>query len=508
MENTERRIFGHSPGLFVLFATEMWERFSFYGMKALLIFYLTKYHLFTDDAGNILVGSYAAMVYAFPVIGGYVADKYLGFRKAVLLGGILLVLGHLGMAFEGSAASRDAAGVVTQDNFALQVFYFSMALIIVGVGFLKGNISSIVGSLYEEGDDRRDSGFTIFYMGINMGSFFATLLCGWLGEKFGWNYGFGAAGIGMFFGLMVFMWGQKYFKGKAEPPDLAYLQTSVFGGISREWVIYILAILFVFVSWGIVQNHTIVEMILIAASIAALVRIIYFAINKATKIERDRLFVLTILIIFSVIFWALFEQAYTSMNLFADRVIDRTVFGRELPASWFLSLNALFIILFAPVFAWIWVELEKFNKNPNALNKFGLGIVLAGIGFGFLVLGCKGVSEGGQVAPIYLVLAYAFHSWGELCVSPVGLSSVTRYSPVRIVGFMMGVWFLATAGAEYIAGLLAKIASVDTSAPDSANGAVGAYENLFSILFYMGLIFGGVLLAITPFLKRFLHDKE
>jgi POT family proton-dependent oligopeptide transporter len=345
-------------------------------------------------------------------------------------------------------------------------------------------------------------------MGINMGSFFATLLCGWLGEKFGWNYGFGAAGIGMFFGLLVFMWGQKYFKGKAEPPDLAYLQTSVFGGISREWVIYILAILFVFVSWGIVQNHTIVEMILIAASIAALVRIIYFAINKATKIERDRLFVLTILIIFSVIFWALFEQAYTSMNLFADRVIDRTVFGKVLPASWFLSLNALFIILFAPVFAWIWVELEKYNKNPNALNKFGLGIVLAGIGFGFLVLGCRGVSEGGQVAPIYLVLAYAFHSWGELCVSPVGLSSVTKYSPVRIVGFMMGVWFLATAGAEYIAGLLAKIASVDTSAPDSANGAVGAYENLFSILFYMGLIFGGVLLAITPFLKRFLHDKE
>jgi proton-dependent oligopeptide transporter, POT family len=508
MEITERRILGHSPGLFVLFATEMWERFSFYGMKALLIYYLTKYHLFSDDAGNILVGSYAAMVYAFPVIGGYVADKYLGFRKAVLFGGILLVLGHLGMAFEGTAASRNAEGVVTQDGFALQVFYFSMALIIVGVGFLKGNISSIVGTLYEEGDDRRDSGFTIFYMGINLGSFLATLLCGWLGETYGWNYGFGAAGIGMIFGLIVFMWGQKYFKGKAEPPSASYLQEKVMGVLSKERLIYILAILFVFVSWGVVQNHTIVEIILIGASIIALVRIVYYAITQATKIERDRLLVLTVLIIFSVIFWALFEQAYTSMNLFADRVINRTVGETELPASWFLSLNALFIIIFAPVFAWVWVKLEKFKSNPNAIIKFALGILLAGIGFGFLVLGCKGVSDGGKVAPIFLVLAYVFHSWGELCLSPVGLSSVTRLSPAKIVGFMMGVWFLATAGAEYIAGLLATIASIDTSGPSEMTDAVSAYENLFTILFYMGLIFGGILLALAPFLKRFLHEKE
>lgn len=508
MEVTDRKILGHSPGLFVLFATEMWERFSFYGMKALLIYYLTKYHLFTDDAGNILVGSYAAMVYAFPVIGGYVADKYLGFRKAVLFGGILLVLGHLGMAFEGSAASRSSEGVVTQDGFALQVFYFSMALIIVGVGFLKGNISSIVGTLYEKGDDRRDSGFTIFYMGINLGSFLATLVCGWLGENYGWNYGFGAAGIGMIFGLVVFMWGQKYFKGKAEPPNASYLQEKIMGVLSKEWLIYLLAILFVFVSWGVVQNHTIVEIILIGASIIALVRIVYYAITQATKIERDRLLVLTVLIIFSVIFWALFEQAYTSMNLFADRVINRSVGGSELPASWFLSLNSLFIIIFAPIFAWIWVKLDKFKANPNAIIKFALGILLAGIGFGFLVLGCRGVSDGGKVAPIFLVLAYAFHSWGELCLSPVGLSSVTRLSPTKIVGFMMGVWFLATAGAEYIAGLLATIASIDTANTSMMTDAVPAYENLYTILFYMGLIFGGILLALAPLLKRFLHEKE
>jgi POT family proton-dependent oligopeptide transporter len=280
------------------------------------------------------------------------------------------------------------------------------------------------------------------------------------------------------------------------------------GILSKERLIYILAILFVFVSWGVVQNHTIVEIILIGASIIALVRIAYYAITQATKIERDRLLVLTVLIIFSVIFWALFEQAYTSMNLFADRVINRTVGDTELPASWFLSLNALFIIIFAPIFAWVWVKLEKFKSNPNAIIKFALGILLAGIGFGFLVLGCKGVSDGGKVAPIFLVLAYVFHSWGELCLSPVGLSSVTRLSPAKIVGFMMGVWFLATAGAEYIAGLLATIASIDTSGPSEMTDAVSAYENLFTILFYMGLIFGGILLALAPLLKRFLHEKE
>ena len=508
MPNSHSSFLGHSPGLFVLFATEMWERFSFYGMKALLIYYLTKYHLFTDEAGNLLVGSYAAMVYAFPVIGGYIADKYLGYRKAVVLGGILLVLGHLGMAFEGTAATRGEDGLVIQDEFALQVFYFSMALIIVGVGFLKGNISSIVGTLYEEGDDKRDSGFTIFYMGINLGSFLSTLLCGYLGETYGWNYGFGAAGIGMILGLIVFINGQKYFEGKAEAPDPQFLKTKKIPGLTNENLIYLLAILGVFVSWSVVQSHTIVEMILISASIAALLRIVYYAATEATEIERDRLIVLTVLIVFSVIFWALFEQAYTSMNLFADRVIDRTVGGEELPASWFLSLNAMFIIIFAPVFAWVWVRLDQMHANPNPIIKFALGIILAGLGFGFLVLGCKDVNEAGKVAPLFLVIAYMFHSWGELCLSPVGLSSVTKLSPVKIVGFMMGVWFLATAGAEYIAGLLASIASIDTSAPNEGNGAVSAYQNLYNILFYMGLIFGGVLLAMAPFLKKLLHEKN
>ncbi len=499
---TQREFLGHPIGLFVLFGTEMWERFSFYGMKALLIFYLVKYHLFSDTAGNLVVGSYAALVYALPVLGGYLADKYLGFRKAVIFGGILLVLGHTGMAYEGNAAIKLASGVVERDEPALQVFYLSLSLIIMGVGFLKANISSIVGELYSKGDKRRDSGFTIFYMGINTGSFMATLLCGWLGETYGWGYGFGAAGIGMLLGLITFVSGQKYFKGKAEPRDKALLQQKVFG-ISRENLIYILSILGVFVVWQMVQRHNVVEALLMIAGAASLLYIVWYMIVKSNPIERNRLLALTILIIFSVIFWALFEQAYTSLNLFADRILDRIVWGYQIKASAFLSLNALFIILFAPVFAWLWVRLDKRNLNPNAAVKFSIGILLAGLGFGVLVLGGK-LSGAGQVGIIWLVLTYMLHTWGELCLSPVGLSYVTKLSPAKIVGFMMGVWFLATAGSEYIASLLANIASIDTHAGNVADVALAkeSYLNLFEKLFYTGLIFGAVLLILSPFIKK------
>src|SRR5690606_29639334 len=229
----EAQFFGHPKGLFILFFTEMWERFSFYGMKALLIFYLVKYHLFADEDGSILVGSYAALVYALPVLGGYLADRFLGFRKAVTFGGILLVLGHIGMAYEGNAAVSMADGTIQRDTQALQIFYFSLSLIILGVGFLKANISSIVGELYKKGDSRRDSGFTIFYMGINIGSWFATILCGYLGEAYGWGYGFGAAGIGMIAGLITFVLGKKYLLGKGEPKDPEYLKKKVFLGLDR-----------------------------------------------------------------------------------------------------------------------------------------------------------------------------------------------------------------------------------------------------------------------------------
>ena len=500
--------FGHPKALFILFFTEMWERFSFYGMKALLIFYLTKYHLFSDDSGNLLIGSYAALVYAVPVIGGFIADKYLGFRKAIVFGGIMLVLGHLGMAYEGNAATQSITGEITRDNLALQIFYFSLALIILGVGFLKANISSLVGELYDAGDKRRDSGFTLFYMGINLGSFLATILCVWLGEAYGWSYGFGAAGIGMFLGLVTFISGKNLLMGKGESNNFAFLEKKALG-LKNEWLIYILSILSTVLFWQMVQNHDAVSMALQVAGAISFVYIVYYAITQLDGKAREQLIALTILIVFTIVFWALFEQAYTSMNLFADRILDKHVFGFELSAGQFLSFNALFIILLAPVFAWLWVKLGKYN--PNTAVKFSLALALVGLGFGALVMGIN-VSGAGKVAAVWLILAYFLHTCGELSLSPVGLSAVTKLSPAKIVGFMMGVWFLATASSEFIASVLANIASVDTSnglAPD-LNIAKQSYLKLFEYLFYTGLGFGALLLIISPLIKKLMHgvDKE
>jgi len=500
----QKQLFGQPIGLFILFFTEMWERFSFYGMKALLIFYLTKYHLFSDDAGNLLIGSYAALVYAVPVIGGFIADKYLGFRRAIVFGGVLLVLGHLGMAYEGNAATQSMTGEITRDEQALQFFYFSLALIILGVGFLKANISSLVGELYEVGDKRRDSGFTIFYMGINLGSFLATIICVWLGEEYGWSYGFGSAGVGMLLGLVIFVYGKNYLNGKGESTNPELLDKKIIG-VKTEWIIYIVSLLSVFVFWQMVQSHEIVSSSLMVAGALSAAYIIYYSVSKVDKKAREQLFALTILIVFTIIFWALFEQAYTSLNLFADRVLDRG----DIPAGNFLSLNALFIILLAPVFAWLWVKLGKYN--PNTAVKFSLALMLVGLGFGSLVLGIN-LSDMGKVGMIWLVITYFLHTCGELCLSPVGLSAVTKLSPPKIVGFMMGVWFLATASSEFIASVLANIASVDTSngtAPD-LNIAKESYLVLFEYLFYTGLIFGFVLLALSPLIKKLMHgvDKE
>ena len=504
----EKTFFGHPRALFILFFTEMWERFSFYGMKALLIFYLTKYHLFSDDSGNLLIGSYAALVYAVPVIGGFIADKYLGFRKAIVFGGIMLVLGHIGMAYEGNAATQSMTGEITRDNTALQIFYFSLALIILGVGFLKANISSLVGELYEVGDKRRDSGFTLFYMGINLGSFLATIICVWLGETYGWSYGFGAAGVGMFFGLLTFISGKKLLKGKGESSDPAFLERTTMG-LKNEWLIYIGSMLSTLIFWQMVQNHDAVSWALKVAGAVSFIYIVYYAATKLNGVARQQLIALTILIIFTIVFWALFEQAYTSMNLFADRILDRTIFGYTVSAGQFLSFNALFIIILAPVFAWLWVKLGKYN--PNTAVKFAFALMLVGLGFGALVMGIN-VSGLGKVAAIWLILAYFLHTCGELSLSPVGLSAVTKLSPAKIVGFMMGVWFLATASSEFIASVLANIASVDTTngvAPDM-NLAKQSYLMLFEYLFYTGIGFGVLLLALSPIIKKLMHgvDKE
>lgn len=501
-----KELFGHPVGLFILFLTEMWERFSFYGMKALLLFYLTRYHLFTDTDGYLLLGSYAALVYAMPVLGGHIADKYIGFRKAIVFGAVLLVLGHLGMAYEGHQATI-VDGIIVRDTGALQVFYFSLALIVMGVGFLKSNISSIVGELYPTNDPRRDSGFTIFYMGINVGALLATIVCVYLGEVYGWGYGFGAAGIGMFLGLIIFIVGKPYLEDKGEPINPEKINKKKFG-LKVEYWIYILYSIGVFGIWQMVQSHSIVQSILMSAGAASLVYIIYYSIKFLDKIARERLLALTILILFTIVFWALFEQAYMSLNLFAERIINLNVFGYDLKPGWFLGLNAFFIITLAIPFARLWVWLDKKNLNPNTSYKFAYALMLVGLGFGALVLGGKLSGEAGKVAAIWLVLAYLLHTCGELSLSPIGLSVVTKLSPQKILGFMMGVWFLATASSEFIAAKVSDLASVDHL--DRGNFALtkAAYINLYEYLFIAGVAAGVVLILLTPFIKKLMHGVK
>ncbi len=500
----QQDVLGHPPGLFVCFATEMWERFSFYGMKFLLLLYLTKYHLFSDVQGLSVLGSYAALVYATPIIGGLIADRYLGMRKAVVAGGLLLVCGHLGMAWEGHAAYRTDAEHIVRDETALQVFYLSLALIVVGVGFLKPNISTIVGKLYAPADHRRDAGFTIFYMGINIGAFLATILCGYLGETYGWKYGFGVAGLGMLLGLITFLRGQRHLHGLAEPPHPELLDKAVLGSMRLESVIYLCALLGVGVTWQLVQLHTAVGIGLNLLSIVVLLGLAWFITYRCDADERGKMTVLVILIVSSVVFWSLFEQSAASMTLFADRIVDRHFLGLHWTASQFGSLNSMFIFLCAPGFAWLWSTLGRRGREPSVPVKFALGTMLAGLGFGALVLGSHYPVASGQVAAIWLVLAYLLHTTGELCLSPVGLSAVTRLAVPRVVGVMMGTWFLASAYSELVAVQLAKLAAIPAQSGVGQNiaNAAAAYADLFTFLLSVGCGFGLFLLLVTPLLNR------
>jgi POT family proton-dependent oligopeptide transporter len=589
--SNQAEFLGHPKGLYVCFTTELWERFSFYGMKYLLLLYLTKYHLFSDGEGLDVLGSYAGLVYALPLIGGMIADRYLGMRKSVLFGGILLSLGHILMAVEGHAAKFYAAGttlvenlklasgeviaagtvlsedITMRDTAALDVFYFALALIVMGVGYLKPNISTIVGKLYSQDDPRRDGGFTIFYMGINIGSFAATLLCGWLGETFGWRYGFGAAGIGMIIGLITFTYGQKYLMGHAEPSEPEKLKKSFLGPINVEWAIYLISLPFLGIFWLLVQHEPVVLLTQNVFLIIAIVGLILYSMVHtrmdqnntlaytiaavavvgglyaigvnlhfipgsealAEKVlygsiilivgfvgygfvthnspEFGRTVVLMILILSTVVFWALFEQSAGSMTLFADRAVDRTLGNTTFTAAQFGSLNAGFIMLLAIPFAALWTWLSKKGLEPNTPVKFGLGILQAGLGFGALVFGAQFPDATGHIAMIWLVLAYLLHTTGELCLSPVGLSAVTKLSIGNVVGVSMGTWFLATALSETVATRLGKMAAIDTSAGETADiaTAVATYTELFSFLMWFGIGMGVFMIIISPILKRWMH---
>jgi len=536
---------GHPKGLFVLFFAEMWERFSYYGMRALLILYLTKHWLFSDSDAGIIYGAYTALVYITPVLGGYLADRYLGQRKAVLYGAVLLTFGHFLMGFEGDGG---------EDPAALSLFWLALAFIIVGSGFLKANISVIVGQLYPRTDKRRDPAYTIFYMGINLGAFLGSLLCGYIGETYGWSYGFGLAGFGMLLGLVVFVLGKPLLVGRGEAP--AALSKGL------EWGLYAVGLIAVLACWWMVQNQDVVGTLLGTFGIALVAYVLYIAIFQIpyggysaapglwvnlfllaaalavagmlliglgneglaplayiggalmvavivqqgfarTDEDRDRIFAAMFLIFVSIVFWALFEQAGNSLNLFTDRHVDREIFGWVMPASMFQSLNAAYIFLLAPVFAWAWTALGKRNAEPSAPFKFGLGVIQVGLGFLVLVWGAQAAGLDAAVPVVFIFLIYLLHTTGELCLSPVGLSAMNRLAPAHMASLIMGTWFFASATGNFAAGLISAAAG-----GEGLEGAEAGKELVLSVYSTVGwyaIGIGAAVLVLSPLVRRLMH---
>lgn len=485
---------GHPRGLYVLFFAEMWERFSYYGMRAILVFYLLQHWLFAEDKAYLIYGAYTALVYITPVIGGYLADRYLGQRKAVQYGAVLLVIGHGLMAFEGTGG---------QDSPYMNVFWVALAFIIMGVGFLKANISTIVGQLYRQGDARRDPAFTIFYMGINLGSLIGSALVGYLGETYGWSWGFGAAGVGMLLGLIVFVWGRPSLLGHGEPTSLQRLQKRI-AGISTEWWIYLWGVVGVAVVALLIQYQGMVGWLLGLCSLVVVSYLLYTAVVKLDKVQRDRILAAMFLIALQPLFWALFEQAGSSLNVYTKEAVDRVVFGWEVPASMFQSTNSFFIITLGPIFAWLWLWLSRRGLEPSTPAKFGLGLIQVGLGFLVLVAGVASVAVGNPTPLVFIILLYMLHTMGELCLSPVGLSAMTKLSPAHMVSLLMGTWFLSSAAGNYIAGLVARATGGEPGAGAEATPVMDVYQSIG----WLAVGVGVAVIVVSPWIKRLMHEDK
>ncbi len=499
--------FGHPKGLYVCFFTEMWERFSFYGMKALLFLYLTKYHLFGDAPSYELLGAYGGLVYAVPIFGGLVADRWLGMRKAVVLGGVLLCLGHFGMAFEGEQA-RMVDGVAVQDTGALQVFYLSLALIITGVGFLKPNISTIVGKLYAQNDPRRDSGFTLFVAGINLGAMFASVVCGYVGETYGWKYGFGLAGVGMLAGLTVFLLGQPHLHGHAEPRDPAKLREKI-GPFSREHAIYLAALVGVVVIWQLIQRTWTVQGAMHLVSIVIASYLAWFLATQCTREERGRMLSLGGLILFGLVFYTLYEQTYGSWVAFSDRLMDKNLLGFQMTAGALTFLGAFFIVALSPLFAWLWPWLERRGRNPSTAMKTVLGVVFGGLAYLPLMAAAQGAASGVPASIWWLVGAYFLLEVGEVCLYPIGIAAVTTLSVARVMSLMMGVWFLGTAYSEILAhSVLGKLSALEPGETASVAESAAKYGDLFTLSLWIGLGSAVAALACVPLIRRGMHGVK
>jgi POT family proton-dependent oligopeptide transporter len=571
--------FGHPRQLARLFTTEAWERFGYYGMRALLTLYLTQHFLFSDREATGLYGGYTALVYLTPLIGGYLADQYLGSKRAVKFGAIVMSLGYLLLCFGGETAKpyanidgqryevqvdRPAGGkeiqyLVDQDKklvikgnedgtvsllgetgvvertvpkggfesggdrspFYVTIMLIALSMVSVGNGFFKPNISTMVGELYAQGDRRRDTGFTIFYMGINLGSLFSQILCPILAVSFGWWAGFALAALGMLCSWLLIQFDGGKLDGYGEPPV---------GGKDRSLVIYACAILvvplfyFLFTNLmaasppepgsgiiGYILSLSLMGKLLFGTFLIGVPGILIWSWIEGSRAEFQMMVTAMVLIVFNVVFWTLFEQAGSSLTLFADRNTDLSVFGLfSISAAQTQFFNPLFIVLFAPVLSILWTKLAARGIEPGIPIKFGLALMGVGAGFMLLVWGANFADAGFQMGIWWLAGLYLIHSIAELCISPVGLSMITKLSIARIVGLMMGVWFLSISVAQYVAGIVAQVASVDTVGGQVTNLKVSldTYVGVFWMIGIWSAGIGAFLLILSPLIKKWMHGVQ
>jgi POT family proton-dependent oligopeptide transporter len=440
------------PGLFLLFGVEMWERFSFYGMRAMLVLFLSDAQNggfgWSKPAADRLYGLYGFCAYALPLGGGYLADRFIGSRRSMVIGGFIIAAGHFCLALPARAT-----------------FFLGLALVVIGTGFFKPNVSTMVGQLYRENDPRRDGGFTIFYMGVNVGAFFGPIVCGYLAEspRWGWHYGFGAAGVGMVFGVAMYLaFRQRYLPGIGLPPA------------------------------RVPASATTMEK---AAPRARL-----------TRVERDCLIALFVLMAFSIPFWTAYEQTGSSMNFFAAERTRRLVLGHPFPATWFQSVNPIILLASAPVFAWMWTALARRRLEPSTPVKMGAAMFLMAAGFVVMVGGARASDGGALVSPAWLVASYALQTFGELWLSPIGLSTVTKLAPVKYLSLLMGLWFFSTAIAEFLAGQLASLS--ERVERGEMFHLLGGEADFFLVFVVVTVVAGVVLLALSPWLKRLTHGRD
>lgn len=486
---TEKAIAQQPRQLYLLFFAEMWERFSFYGMKALLIAYMVTELKFDEPKSYGILGAYSALVYTMPMLGGMLADRFLGYRRAVIYGGILMTIGHLVMALPEEWS-----------------FFYGMAFIICGNGFFKPNISSLVGTLYEENDPRRDSGFSLFYMGINIGAALGGLLCGYVGQRINWHYGFGLAGIFMILGLIVFVFGQKSLGHRGLPPNLIALKKRT-AGITHEQWIYFASLLIVPVVVALFNRHEIMDYFMAVLGAIAISYVLWEAFRMEAA-ARNKLIAALFMIIFSILFWAFYEQNAGSLNLFAMRNVDMDVMGTALPA---LSVNNFlppgWVVILSFFFAWLWTWLAKRKLEPATPVKFGLAFVLMAIGFLVFYGACLN-AESGLISLFAFAVGYMFIIAGELCLSPIGLSMVTKLSPVRMVAVMMGIWFFASAGGEFLAGKIGKMMSVPEAVQNNAVASLPYYATILKEIAIASAIAGAFILLLSPLVKKWMGEVK